>query len=155
VVPLDFVDEIDRQIIRCMQDDPRASYASIARQVDVSETTVRRRVATLTETKMIKLAILPDTIPLGYTVQAYVGLKTEPRSTNEIAAALSDISDVMLVALVHGRWDILIYCAAPTIEVLNRFLSEHVAPMPGVREMEVLHAATFMKMFSEWRLPLD
>ena len=41
------VDATDFRLIRCLQENPRASYATIARITGLSETTVRRRVDAL------------------------------------------------------------------------------------------------------------
>jgi DNA-binding Lrp family transcriptional regulator len=35
------VDEVDRRLIRCLLDSPRASYAELARATGVGETTAR------------------------------------------------------------------------------------------------------------------
>lgn len=149
------VSALDRKIIRCMQDEPRASYAKIARQTGASEATIRRRITALTESGMIKTAILPNTLPLGYNVQAYVGIKTEPAYTHGIATALSELPEIMSVAETVGRWDIVAYCAAATIEDLTSFLSASIAPLRGVRELEPVIAANFLKSFSQWRVPLE
>jgi Lrp/AsnC family transcriptional regulator, regulator for asnA, asnC and gidA len=149
------VDDVDRRIIRCLQDEPRASYAKIARQTSVSEATVRRRIAALIDSRVIQTAVLPDTPALGYKVDAYVGLKTEPQRTRAIAEEVRDLEDVMEVVLTTGRWDVLFYISAPSIEQLRARLEERVAPIPGVREMEPLLASYFLKNFSDWRVPLS
>jgi len=53
------MDELDRRIVRLLQVDGRASNAKIAREVGVSEGTVRRRLRHLIQGDVIKVIAVP------------------------------------------------------------------------------------------------
>ena len=53
VVAMDTLDKIDRQILRTLQADGRATYEQIAEQVSLSPSSVLRRVKRLEESEVI------------------------------------------------------------------------------------------------------
>ena len=54
------MDELDRKIIEILQLDGRASNARIAREVGVSEGTVRRRLRRLIQENVVKIIAVPN-----------------------------------------------------------------------------------------------
>src|SRR3989344_1022030 len=69
------LDRLDIRIISLLQDDGMATNAGIARQVGVSEETVRRRVKRLMEDKYIKVIALPDPAKLGFNSEVLIGIQ--------------------------------------------------------------------------------
>ena len=72
------MDELDRRIISLLQMDGRASNAKIAREVGVSEGTVRRRLRRLIQEDVVKVVAVPNLEKLGYATTALIGLQTGP-----------------------------------------------------------------------------
>ena len=68
------MDELDRKIIALLQLDGRASNAKIAREVGVSEGTVRRRLRRLIKEDVVKVVAVPNLEKLGYATTALIGL---------------------------------------------------------------------------------
>ena len=64
------MDELDRKIIALLQVDGRASNAKIAREVGVSEGTVRRRLRRLIQDDVVKVIAVPNLEKLGYATTA-------------------------------------------------------------------------------------
>ena len=85
------MDELDSQIIRNLQKDGRASNAGIARDVGVSEGTVRRRLKRLVQDEFIQVVALPDPGKMGLESQALVGVQVDPDKVEKVADDLSDL----------------------------------------------------------------
>ena len=83
------MDELDRKIIQILQENGRASNARIARDVGVSEGTVRRRLQSLLQEGIIKVVALPDPEVLGYNTEALVGIQVDPDKIDEVARQLA------------------------------------------------------------------
>ena len=147
-------DLTDLRLIRCLQEDPRASYAEIARRAGTSETTARRRVEALIGSGVLTPAMLPDLYRLGFRTSAMVGLKVELQRLLAVAEAIRALPEVTMVALTTGRYDILFFVAQPTLDDLTRFMVERIAPIPGVRESETLVTPRILKVLGDWRVPL-
>ena len=69
------MDELDRKIIALLQMDGRASNAKIAREVGVSEGTVRRRLRRLIQEDVVNVVAVPNLEKLGYATTALIGLQ--------------------------------------------------------------------------------
>lgn len=151
----DDLDEVDLQLIRYLQDHPRATYSMISRATDVSETTVRRRVEHLMESRIITSAIIPNVYQLGYRTRAMVALKTDLDRVVEIARQIRAMPEVAFVSTTMGRWDILFFAMAPTLEMLGTFLEERIAPIEGIRETEAFVTPRVLKAFADWRVPIE
>ena len=63
------MDELDRKIVSILQQDGRASNAKIARQLGVSEGTIRRRLKKLIQDETIQVLALPDPAKMGFATQ--------------------------------------------------------------------------------------
>lgn len=149
------IDKVDLRLIRCLQESPRASYATIARMSGIPGTTVRRRVEALIDAKIITPAMLPDLYKIGYTTSAMVGVKVDMERVDEIALQLKSFPEITLVALTMGRFDIMFFVAQPTLEDLTQFMSQQIAPIEGVRDTETLVTPRILKVLGDWRIPLD
>ena len=148
------VDELDRAIIRRLQDDPRASYTAMARLTGVSEATVRRRVRALFASGVIWSAVVTDFDTLGLAIRSMVGLKTDLDTMAAVAESLSGYPEVTYVAIMLGRYNVVFYTAHTSLDALTRFLAEQVASLPGIRETEVMVAAQTLKA-PHWPTPVS
>lgn len=149
------VDDLDRFLIRCLQDSPRATYATIARQTNVSETTVKRRIESLMEGGVISTNVFPNPRLLGYQVQASIGITADLALAEEIAVTVRDFPEVAYVASALGRYDLLIYVVVPTVNDLTRFMMERLAPIEGIRHTETVLTPRVYKAFANWKVPIN
>ena len=145
------VDTTDRQLIRLLQDNPRSSYAELARAAGISESTARRRVEGLFATGVIASSVVPDVRALGYEI-SLIGIRASLAS-EEIANRLRDCEAVTMVLLTLGRFDLFVAVALPSVGAIYPFLREEIAPLPGVRDVKTFLAPTSIKIFRDWRVP--
>ena len=130
------VDELDRRMIQLLQRNGRASNARLAREVGVSEGTVRRRLKRLLEEDIIKVVAFPDPEMFGYGTEALVGVQVDPDKTNEVASNLSVLRETSWVSVTTGAFDIFTWVTLPSSVELGTFLNTKVRTVPGVRRTE-------------------
>ena len=130
------MDELDTHIITILQKDGRASNAGIARDVGVSEGTVRRRLKRLVQEEFIQVVALPDPTKMGLESQALVGVQVDPDKVDQVADDLSNLEEVKWVAITTGSYDVFAWSALPSAEALGIFLRTKVGMIPGVRRTE-------------------
>lgn len=147
------LDTTDLRLIRRLQETPRASYAELARAIGTSETTVRRRVDWLIDSQIITPAMIPNIRRLGYETVALVGLNVDLNHLYEVAERVREFSEVTMVHLTLGRYDLMIAIAQPTLDEVTHFLIENVAPLQGVRATETFVSSRSLKMLRDWRVP--
>ena len=74
------LDAIDFTIIRILQNDGRAAFTAIAKQLGISEGSVRNRVGQLIDSKVLRIMGVADPMALGY--DAMVGFGAKARSAS-------------------------------------------------------------------------
>jgi len=84
------MDSLDRKIIQILRVDGRTSNANIARQVDVSEGTIRRRLKKLIRDEYINVVALPDPGKMGKVAQALVGIQVDPDKVDDVVGQLAE-----------------------------------------------------------------
>ncbi len=130
------MDGLDTRIVDILQKDGRASNAGIAREVGVSEGTVRRRLKRLVQEEYIQVVALSDPVKMGYESQALVGVQVDPDKIDQVADDLSELSQVNWVAVTTGSYDIFAWATLQSAEALGIFLRTKVGIIPGVRRTE-------------------
>ena len=130
------MDELDTKIVQLLQRDGRASNAGIAREVGVSEGTVRRRLKRLVQEEYIRVVALLDPGRLGYGSEALIGVQVDPDKIDQVADDLAELEEVNWVAITTGTYDIFAWATLQSSEALGIFLRTKAGPIPGVRRTE-------------------
>ena len=130
------MDELDKRIIKLLQVDGRASNARIAREVGVSEGTVRRRLRQLVQSGVISVVAVPNLEKMGYGTAALVGVQTDPGKIDEVADAIAALEEAHYVSISTGAYDIFAWVGVESPERLGAFLRGKVGTISGVRRTE-------------------
>jgi len=130
------VDQLDRKIIEILQADGRASHAKMARDLGVSEGTVRRRLSKLLHERVISVIAIAEPEQMGYHTSAFIGLQVEPSRVEAIASELAILPETEHVAITTGSYDIFIWVNLASSEALAAFLHHKVGTINGVRQTE-------------------
>ena len=139
------MDNLDRRIIELLQVNGRASNARIARDVGVSEGTVRRRLRRLIQDEIIRVVAVPDPGKMGYSTVALIGVQTDPDKIDDVAESLAELSETQYVSLTTGSFDIFVWVALPNSEQLGNFLRRKVGLTPGIRRTETFVSLAIRK----------
>ncbi len=139
------MDELDRSVIQILQVDGRASNARIARDVGVSEGTVRRRLKRLIQDGIIKVSAFPDPEALGYDTEALVGIQVDPDKIDSVAVELAALQEATWVSVTTGSFDIFSWVTLPSSEELGNFLKSRVGTISGVRRTETFVSLSVRK----------
>jgi Lrp/AsnC family transcriptional regulator for asnA, asnC and gidA len=139
------MDELDRKIISLLERNGRASNARIARDVGVSEGTVRRRLKRLINEQIINVIALPDPRKLGYNSEALIGVQVDPDKVDEVASKMANLEHTRWVTVTTGSYDVFAWATLPNAESLGRFLRDAVGAIDGVRRTETFVNLQVMK----------
>ena len=139
------MDELDRKIIALLQLDGRSSNAKIAREVGVSEGTVRRRLRRLIQENVVKVIAVPNLEKMGYVTAALVGLQTGPGKSDSVADAIAKLDKVHYVAITTGAYDVFVWAGLESAESLGSFLRNQIGTIDGVQRTETFINLTIKK----------
>lgn len=130
------MDELDLKLISLLQRDGRASNASLARHMGVSEGTIRRRLRRLMNDGVLKILAVPEPAKMGFNTIALIGIQADPDKVEEVSSSLSSLKEARYVAITTGSFDIFLWVALGSSEELGKFLRQRVGPIPGIRRTE-------------------
>ena len=71
------LDDVSKAIIEHLQEDGRQSYATIAKQVGLSEAAVRQRVQRLLDAGVMQIVAVTDPLQVGFRRQAMIGIRVD------------------------------------------------------------------------------
>ena len=146
------LDKVDLQIIALLQESARRSNVSIARQVGVGETTVKKRIERLTENGVIRVLAAVNPVAVGLTADVLVGICVKPGTIHEVGDALSVRSEVVYLGYVTGRFDIITQVLVPDPQELLEFLSTRIAHIENIVSLETFFIMHNEKIDYEWKL---
>ena len=120
-------DKIDLQIIETLRLDGRTPNKSIAKRLNVSETTIASRIRAMTERNVMRVTLQRDIYSLGYEFQGFLDLYVTGRNVDEVAQDVCNVEGVLAVAIYLGSPDILVSFGACGREDLSRIIDQEVA----------------------------
>jgi DNA-binding Lrp family transcriptional regulator len=130
---------LDRAIIRALQEDGRRTFASIAAALGITEKSVRSHVSRLREQSVIEITTVTDPATLGYHAPALIGVRSsQQRSLSEIAGDLWSVAAVDYVAIVAGRYDLLVEVLCQDSADLLRTIEDELRPITAGSSLETL-----------------
>jgi Lrp/AsnC family transcriptional regulator, regulator for asnA, asnC and gidA len=147
-------DTLDRQIISLLQADGRCSNREIARQLDVPEATIRYRVRRLTESGLLRITALVAPEHLGYQLTVVISIQVDATKLNEVAETVGAMPEVMCLVITSGATDIVLTASFQDHDHLYEFLTDRLAPVPGIVRSETAIGLKVVKRDSEWAFNL-
>jgi Lrp/AsnC family transcriptional regulator for asnA, asnC and gidA len=136
------MDVLDRSIVALLQEDGRMRYTEIAKALDVTEGTVRNRVAKLLEDRAIQIIGVLDPHRMGYNAPAIIGVSVLPRQLEEAAAEIAAMKEVSYLIMVAGEYDLIVEVFCRDREHLAAFLKDQLLQVAGVQRAQtsfILH----------------
>jgi len=127
-VPIKLLDDLDVAILRRLNQDARKSFRDIARELEVSISTVSNRVKRLeSEGIILGYAPLLDEKKLGYDVLAVIGVRISKGKLLEVQRKIAREDKVVEVYDVTGEYDSVIIARFRNTKELDAFIKKLVA----------------------------
>jgi len=124
------MDDTDREIIKILKDDGRATYSNIGKKVGLSEGAVRKRIKALTDSGIIRRF----TVKVGLTegAEAITLLSVSPSlPTSDVSKILKKFPNVETVYEITGQYDIAVIISGLNIAEVDECL-EKIRRLDGV-----------------------
>lgn len=140
------MDQIDLDIIALLQQDGRIPYTEIAKVLNVSEGTIRNRVARLVEDKIIQIVGMADPYQLGYDAPAIIGISVNPKMMDDVTRKLAALPQVSYLVMVSGEFDLLVEVMCKDRDELTFLLNDHIRAIDGVMRTQTFFIFHTYKM---------
>ena len=127
------MDELDKRIIKHLQDDGRMSYKTIAHKLDVSEGTIRFRTKRMIERGLLRISATINPFIFESSIVAMVGMQLEKRNHRQIMNELEKIPGVISICNTTGGYDLMVELFFNSRNELNTFLVDELSKITGIR----------------------
>jgi DNA-binding Lrp family transcriptional regulator len=134
------LDEIDKRILRTLQDNARLPNTDLAREVGLSPSPCLRRVKLLEEAGVIDryVAVLdPAKVGAGLTLFTRVWLTAQDADTiDQFIRAMQRLPQVMECYIMLGDCDALLRVAVADLDDYRHFQSTHLTRANGIQNVK-------------------
>lgn len=133
------LDALDLRLIDELQVDGRIAYAELARRIDVTEKTVRRRVSRLLEDRYMTITAVTDPISLGFGCMALVLVTLDgTRTPIDLADELALLPHTDYVTVTTGPFAVQVELVCTDVCELHDIAFNVIRPVAGIGSIELL-----------------
>lgn len=130
------LDELDRTLLRALQEDARLSNVELARRVDLSATGLHKRLRRLEESGVITRYIaLIDREAVGYDMLCFVQVtlqRHEPDAVENFRREVQSMPEVLECHHLTGEFDYLLKVIVRNQKHLEQFILHTLTPVRGM-----------------------
>lgn len=129
------LDDVDKKILELLRKDSRTSYTTMAKSLELSEGTIRRRIKKLIQSGIIERFTIEarDENP-----KALVLISVEPSTpTSQITKKIANIGRIESLFEVAGSYDITLTLSGEDITSINKSIEE-IRSLKGVQQTNTL-----------------
>jgi len=119
-------DEVDQSIVQILTFDGRLSNREVARQLKISEGTVRQRLRKLTEKGKIQLGVITNPLYFGRVEMAQIGINGPVQRLVPLRLRLAKSRAVVFAARTLGRWALVALLVAETRPKLHAVINDEL-----------------------------
>jgi DNA-binding Lrp family transcriptional regulator len=130
------MDDKDKQILKILKADGRASYGAIGEKIGLSEGAVRKRIKTLADAGVIRKFTVKIGVAEG--AEAIALLSTNPAyPTQEVSKNIRQIPNVETVYEVTGEYDIVAVISGMNVVEVNECV-EKIRRVEGIMKTNTM-----------------
>ncbi len=117
--------------------DGSISVPALSKKLGINASVLYSRIKRLMKKKLIKkFTIEIDDSLLGIGVKASVGINRDPKLKDSIHKKFLDITEVVSISEVTGRFDIVIQVYAKNLEALHSVVIKKIGNIEGIQNTE-------------------
>ncbi|VVB99855.1 HTH-type transcriptional regulator Ptr1 [uncultured archaeon] len=132
------LDKIDNRIISMLLEDGRASFSTIAAEVQLTDVAIKKRVERLRRRGIISSITADLNLKaLGYENPIFVQMRSELSKNKDVIKRLRELDYVTEIYQVLGEYNIFAQLVVPDLDSAEKFV-ERLGTMDGVLDIKTL-----------------
>jgi len=144
------LDELDHQVIKILQEDGRVSIQDIAKELDSTSSTIRKRIRRMEDANVMRVVAVTDFGAAGYEMLLAIGIEVENRKPEDVGKDLAKLPEVFSVNLTTGVHDLDILVAARDFTELSRFMHDDLPSIDGIGKLAPGLTVDVLRYESGW-----
>ena len=139
------IDSTDKRLVQLLGQDARQSSETLAKQLNLSAATVRRKLRKLIRSDALHIVGLIDPNKFGVPLAVIIGLDIDHDKLELAIEALAKKPEIIWISPTTGRFDIIALARFPSTERLSDFTIKELVQIEGVRNSETFIALDVKK----------
>jgi len=139
------LDDLDYQIVSFLQDNARIPFTQIAKELGVTEKTIRLRVQQMQDDGMLSLVGVVNPIKAGIRVETIIFIAVSNTKLDDVVAELQDIPEVRLIVLTSGEYQLMTQVFTRNQEELSSFIMDKLNKIDGITRTNVIMELKVLK----------
>jgi Lrp/AsnC family transcriptional regulator for asnA, asnC and gidA len=144
------LDQIDCQMIELLQKDGRISNTDIAKEIGLSEATVRTRLNRLIKDKFIQIVAVSNPIKLGFKIVGNIRIHIEIKKMDRIIKELKNLKPLWFIVQTTGGTGIDTEFVVKSLDELNKLIFEKINKIDGVIKTDTSLFLNYIKRQYDW-----
>ncbi len=153
--PSERLDTTDCRMVRLLQEDGRMPVATMAKKLQISETTVRTRLKRLMDDEIVKIVAVSNPLKLGFEIIGNLKIRMDLKKKDAVLEGLKDIAALNYVALTTGGTDIDAEFIAGSLEELKSIIFQKISTIDGIISIETSLIVEIVKDTWDWGTAWD
>jgi len=122
------ITELEKKILKSLNQNARKSLRKIAKEAGVSTTSVYNNVKKLEQKGILKgyIPLIDETL-LGYQLIALIGIRINQNKLMEVEEKIAQHTEVRAIYDITGEWDAILVCYFKNRKELDTFLKNQLA----------------------------
>jgi len=131
------MDEVDKQILRVLEDNGRMSYAELGRRLDLTRVSIRERIVKLQKKGIIeKFTVVINPEKVDKKLSAFFEIDVEPNHLDEVANELAKEERVYSLYLMTGASTLHMHSLLKNQDELEDFLINKIYSQRGITRVK-------------------
>ncbi|MBY0481908.1 MAG: Lrp/AsnC family transcriptional regulator [Chitinophagaceae bacterium] len=150
------LDEIDIEILNCLQIDGKLSVRDLSKTINLSPTPIHQRLKRLEGSGVIHhYAAIVDQSKIGQLIVFFVNIIMKEHSTKnggDFIKAITSFTEVVEFYTIGGEHDFMIKVIVPDMLAYRKFFVEKLGEVPNIAKLQSIIVLDTIKR--EMRVPL-
>ena len=139
------LDKIDNIILQALLNDGRASFSAIARESNLTDVAIKKRVESLKRRGIIdNISVDLNYKALGYENPIFVQIRLAVPKQRDIIKKMNEMDFVIELHQVLGEYNLIAKLIAPNLETAERFISQ-LGLIDGVIDLKTMVVTSELK----------
>ncbi|GAA4719654.1 Lrp/AsnC family transcriptional regulator [Brevibacillus fulvus] len=139
------LDDLDYQIVCFLEENARTPFTQIAKELGVTEKTVRMRVQQMQEEGVLSLIGVVNPVKAGIRVETIIQLAVSGNYLDAVINTLQETPEVRLVILTSGEYQLLIQVFTRDNQEFSEFFMNKLNKIEGIIKSNVIMELKVLK----------
>ena len=139
------LDKIDISILKALLEDGRASYSAVAKNTNLTDVAIKKRVESLKRKGVIaSITANLNYSAIGFEKPLFIQLRTDLSKFKDVVKKLDGLENIIEVHQVLGEYNLLLKVVLPSLSAVEPFLAR-LSTVDGVQDMKSLVVVSQLK----------